>query len=99
MKFFPAHFYPTIPYKIARLWAKKAQQMFALFFNKKFLANLNYFASNDRVNNFTSDSEKLIAVCYSQQKLKPFKKMFPNGKIVNFGLNKQRKLSISKLKV
>ena len=31
--------------------------------------NLNYFTSNDRANNFTSDSEKLIAASYSQQKL------------------------------
>ena len=62
MKFFPAQFYPTIPYKTA-------QQIFVRLFNQKFLANLNYFTSNDRANNFTSDSEKLIAVCYSQQKL------------------------------
>ena len=69
MKFFRAQFYPTIPYKTAHQLAKTAQQIFTRFFNQKFLANLNYFTSNDRTNNFTSDSEKLIAVCYSQQKL------------------------------
>ena len=31
--------------------------------------NLNYFTSYNRPINFTSDGEKLIAVCYSQQKL------------------------------
>ena len=40
MKFFPAQFYPTIPYKSAHLKAKKTQQIFARFFNQKFLANL-----------------------------------------------------------
>ena len=69
MKFFPAQFYPTIPYKSAHLKAKKTQQIFTRFFNQKFIANQNYFTSNDRANNFTSDSEKLIAVCYLQQKL------------------------------
>ena len=69
MKFFPAKFYPTVPYKSAHLQAKETQQRFARFFNQEFLANLNYFTSNDRAKNFTSDSEKLIAVCYSQQKL------------------------------
>ena len=69
MKFFPAQFYPIIPYKSAHLQAKKTQQIFARFFNQKFLAKLNYFTSNDRENNSTSDSEKLIAVCYSQQKI------------------------------
>ena len=69
MIFFPAQFYPTIPYKAAHLQAKTTQQIFARFFNQKFLPNLNYFTSNDRANNFTSDSEKLIAVCYLQQKL------------------------------
>ena len=68
MKFFHAQFYPTIPYKTAPV-LKTAQQICARFFNQKFLANLNYFTSNDRANNFTSDSEKLIAVCYSQHKL------------------------------
>ena len=69
MKFFPAQFYPTIPYKTVHLEAKTTQHICARFFNQKFLANLHYFTSNDRANNFTSDSEKLIAVCYSQQKL------------------------------
>ena len=69
MKFFPAQFYPTVPYKSVHLQAKETQQIFARFFNQKFLANLNYFTSNDRANNFTSDSEKVIAVFYSQQKL------------------------------
>ena len=69
MKFFPAQFYPTILYKTAHLQSKTTQQICARFFNQKFLAKLNYFTSNDRANNFTSDSEKLIAVCYSQQKL------------------------------
>ena len=49
--------------------------------------NLNYFTSYDRPINFTSDGERLIAVCYSQQKLCSFKKMFSNGNIVDFGLN------------
>ena len=31
--------------------------------------NLYYLTSYDRPINFTSDGEKLIAVCYSQQKL------------------------------
>ena len=30
---------------------------------------LNYFTLNERANSFTSDGEKLIAVCSSQQKL------------------------------
>ena len=62
MKFYPAQFYPTIS-------DKTAQEICARFFNQKFLVNLNYFTSNDRANNLTSDSEKLIAVCSSQQKL------------------------------
>ena len=36
------------------------------------------------MNNSKSDDEKLIAVCYSSQKLYPFKNMFPNGNIVKF---------------
>ena len=43
------------------------QQIFASFFNQKFLGNLNHFTLNDRANNFTTDSEKLIAVCYSNR--------------------------------
>ena len=39
------------------------------FFSQKSLANLNYFTLNERANNFTSDGEKPIAVCYSQHKL------------------------------
>ena len=31
--------------------------------------NLNHFSLYDRAFNFTSDGEKLITVCYSQQKL------------------------------
>ena len=41
----------------------------------------------NRAINFTSDGENLIAVCYSQQKLQQFKKMFPNGNILDFGLS------------
>ena len=78
MKFFPAQFYPTIPYKTA-------QQICARFFNQKFLANLNYFTSNDRAKNFTSDSEKLIAVCYLQQKLYLY--IVNAGKTAHFLLN------------
>ena len=55
--------------KSTHLEGKKTQQICARFFNQKSLANLNYFTSNDRANNFTSDGEKLIAVYYSQQKL------------------------------
>ena len=53
----------------AHLEGKKIQQIGARFFNQKSPANLNYFNLNERANNFTSDGEKLIAVCYSQQKL------------------------------
>ena len=55
--------------KDAHLEGKKTQQIYARFFSQKSLANLNYFILNERANNFTSDGEKLIAVCYSQQKL------------------------------
>ena len=54
--------------KSAHLEGKKAQQICARFFNQKSLANLNYFTLNERANNFTSDSKKLNAVCYLQQK-------------------------------
>ena len=55
--------------KNAHLEGKKMQLICARFFSQKSLANLNYFTLNERANNFTSDGEKLIAVCYSQQKL------------------------------
>ena len=55
--------------KSAHLEGKTTQQICARFFNQKSLANLNYFTLNERANNFLSDGEKLIAVCYSQQKL------------------------------
>ena len=58
----------------AHLEDKKIQQICARFFNQKSPANLNYFTLNERANNFTSDGVKLIAVCYSQQKLYSFKK-------------------------
>ena len=48
--------------------------------------NLDHFTFYDSAVNFTSDGENLIAVCYSQQKLQSFKKMFRNGNIVDFGL-------------
>ena len=51
------------------LEGKKIQQICARFFNQKSPANLNHFTLNEIANNFTSDGEKLIAVCYSQQKL------------------------------
>ena len=79
MKFFPAQFYPTFPYKTAQLTCTR------FFINHKFLANLNSFTSNDRANNFTSDSEKLIAVCYSQQKL--YLHIVNTGKTAHFLLN------------
>ena len=53
--------------KNAHLEGKK--MIYARFFSQKSLANLNYFTLNERANNFTFDGEKLIAVCYSQQKL------------------------------
>ena len=56
--------------KSAHLEGKKnAADNMRAFFNQKSLANLNYFTLNERANNFTSDGEKLIAVCYSQRKL------------------------------
>ena len=55
--------------KRAHLEGKKTQQICARFFSQKSLASLNYFTLNERANNFTSDGEKLTAVCYSQQKL------------------------------
>ena len=55
--------------KRAHFEGKKTQQICARFFSQKSLANLNYFTLNERANNFTSDGEKLIAVCYSQHKL------------------------------
>ena len=55
--------------KIVHLEGKKTQQICARFFSQKSLANLNYFTLNERASNFTSDAEKLIAVCYLQQKL------------------------------
>ena len=62
-------FFPTIPYKVHTCRLKRRSRYARVFFNQKLLANLNYFTSNDRANNFTSDGEKLIAICYSQQKL------------------------------
>ena len=56
------------------LGRQKNTQICTRFFNQKSPANLNYFTLNKRANNFTSDGEKLIAVCYSQQKLWSFKK-------------------------
>ena len=55
--------------KNAHLEGKQTQQICARFFSQKSLVNLNYFTLNERANNFTSGGEKLIAVCYSQQKL------------------------------
>ena len=55
--------------KNAHLESKKTQQICARFFSQKSLVNLNYFTLNERANNFTSDGEKLLAVCSSQQKL------------------------------
>ena len=55
--------------KHAHLEGKKTQQICARFFSQKSLVNLNYFTLNKRAHNFTSDGEKLIAVCYSQRKL------------------------------
>ena len=56
--------------KKMRTWKIKKRSRYArVFFSQKPLANLNYFTLNERANNFTSDGEKLIAVCYSQQKL------------------------------
>ena len=55
--------------KLAQLKGKKTQQICTRFFSQKSLANLNYFTLNEIANNFTSDGEKLIAVCYAQQKL------------------------------
>ena len=52
-----------------RTWKVKNAADMRAFFSQKSLANLNYFTLNERANNFTSDGEKLIAVCYSQQKL------------------------------
>ena len=53
-----------------RTWnVKKNAADMRAFFSQKFLANLNYFILNERANNFTSDGEKHIAVCYLQQKL------------------------------
>ena len=51
--------------KNAHLEGKKRSRN-ARFFSQKSLANLNFFTLNERANNFTSDGEKLIAVCYSQ---------------------------------
>ena len=69
--------------KNAHLEGKKTQQICARFFNQKSLANLNYFTLNERANNFTSDGEKLIAVCYSQQKLYSLKNV-PVGEHCQF---------------
>ena len=55
--------------KRTHLEGKKTQQIWARFFSQKSLAKLNYFTLNERANNFTSDGEKLIAVCYSQHML------------------------------
>ena len=57
--------------KRAHLEGKKTQQICARFFSQKSLADLglSYFTLNERANNFTSDGEKLIAVCYPQRKL------------------------------
>ena len=66
---FSLRFLPSNAAKNAHLEGKKTQQIYARFFNRKSLANLNYFTSNKRANNFTSDGEKLIAAYYSQQKL------------------------------
>ena len=55
--------------KRAHLEGKKNAADMLAFFSKKSLANLNYFTINERANNFTSDGEKFIAACYSQQKL------------------------------
>ena len=62
-------FYLQMLQKNAHLEGKKMQQICARFFSQKSLANLIYFTLNERASNFTSDGEKLIAVCYSQQKL------------------------------
>ena len=58
-------FYLQMLQKRAHLEGKKTQQICARFFSQKSLANLNYFTLIERVNNFTSDGEKLIAVCHS----------------------------------
>ena len=69
INFCPAFFTFKFCKKCAHLEGKKTQQICARFFNHKSLADLNYFTLNERANNFTSDGEKLIAVCYLQQKL------------------------------
>ena len=57
----------------AHLEGKKIQQICARFFNQKSPANLNYFTLNERANNFTSEGEKLTAVCYSHLKNVPLR--------------------------
>ena len=41
--------------------------------------NIDYFTSYDREDNSSCEGEKLAAVCYSQQKLEPFKDRFVKG--------------------
>ena len=66
---FPCVFLPSNAAKKIRTWKVKNAAHRCAFFSQKSLTNLNYFTLNERVNNFTSDGEKFIAVCYSQQKL------------------------------
>ena len=70
--------------KCVYLESKKTQYICARFFDQKSLANLNYFTLNERVNNFTSDGEKLIAVCYSQQNFSHLKKCSRRGTLLIF---------------
>ena len=87
---FSLRFLPSNAAKNAHLEGNKKAADMRAFFSQKSLANLNYFTLNERANNFTSDGGKLIAVCYSQQKLQSFKKFSPMGTLLILGYTNTR---------